>query len=172
MGITDTRTLTIGASGGTISVNAGTTLTYNGVLTGSGHLVKEGDGILISGGGSSNTWDGNLTINAGTFESRKINVPSGHAAIGNDASVHIAASGTLNFSEATDEQETIGSLSGSGTVINNGGAGFRFRVNSTTDTTFSGSITQAANALNFVKLGMFGSTFFFQYFKLALLAMA
>ena len=152
MGITDSRTLTIGASGGSIIVNAGTTLTYNGVTAGSGHLVKDGDGTLISGGSSSNTWDGDLTINAGTFEIRKT-ASSGYGAIATNAAVHIAASGTLSFAEEGFDQETIGSLYGSGTVINNRGAGIRFLVNSTTDTTFSGTITEAANPLNFEKMG-------------------
>ncbi len=59
-------TFTSGAGGGTIFVDASTTLTYNGIMAGpnaADPFTKAGTGTLVLGGIS--TYSGTTTINAG-----------------------------------------------------------------------------------------------------------
>ncbi len=58
------RGIALNASGGTIEVDTGATVTYNGIMAGTGAFTKTGNGTLILGG--INTYTGNTTINAGT----------------------------------------------------------------------------------------------------------
>ena len=57
------RGISLGASGGTIDVAAGTTLAYNGIAAGTGGLTKIDTGALVLGG--VNTYSGATTISAG-----------------------------------------------------------------------------------------------------------
>ncbi len=151
MTLTAGRTLSFGAGGGTLDVSSGTTFTYDGVIAGTGTLSKEGAGTLQTGGTAANTWTGPLAVNAGTFEITKQGFIG---AIDNAAAVTVSNGATLRFNgNATYTQETIGSLSGSGTVINSGGAAVNFVISGASNTTFSGVITDTANNLNLIKTG-------------------
>ena len=59
------RPSALGAGGGTFETQAGTTLTYRGLVTGNGALTKRGDGTLVLG--EPNTYGGGTRINAGTL---------------------------------------------------------------------------------------------------------
>lgn len=59
------RGATLNAGGGTFDTAAGTTLTYNGIIAGTGGLTKTDTGTLILGG--ANTFTGATTINGGTL---------------------------------------------------------------------------------------------------------
>ena len=59
------RGIALGASNGIIDVNSGTTLTYGGIMAGSGTLTKEDSGTLTLSG--VNTYTGSTTINGGTI---------------------------------------------------------------------------------------------------------
>ena len=59
------RGLSLGASGGTIDVASGTTLTYSGIAASSGMLTKIDTGTLVLGG--ANTYSGVTTVSAGTL---------------------------------------------------------------------------------------------------------
>jgi autotransporter-associated beta strand protein len=88
----------------TFQTDAGTTLTWNGNVAGTGGLTKAGTGALkFFGGGLA----GALAVNAGTFQ----------------------------FSGSN---QTVGGLSGTGTVALSGGS---LTVNLTSDSTFDGSVT-------------------------------
>jgi autotransporter-associated beta strand protein len=63
---TETRNFTLGSSSSTMEVDASKTFTVNGVMSGTGGLVKTGNGTLIVGG--ANTFTGTLSVNAGTFK--------------------------------------------------------------------------------------------------------
>jgi autotransporter-associated beta strand protein len=59
------RGISLGASGGTIDVASGATLTYIGVAAGTGGLTKIESGTLVLGG--SNTYSGGSTLSGGTL---------------------------------------------------------------------------------------------------------
>ena len=57
------RGATLNAGGGTFDTGSGTTLTYNGIIAGTGGLTKANSGTLVLGG--ANTYTGPTTLNAG-----------------------------------------------------------------------------------------------------------
>lgn len=59
------RAITLDTNGGALDVDAGTTLTWNGLLVGAGDLTKLGDGTLVLG--ATNTYAGATTVSAGTL---------------------------------------------------------------------------------------------------------
>jgi autotransporter-associated beta strand protein len=59
------RGIALGTSGGTFETATGTTLTYGGIVAGSGNLTKSGAGTLTLTG--TNTSTGSTTVNAGTL---------------------------------------------------------------------------------------------------------
>ncbi len=144
------NTLTLsGAGGSTIDVASGLTATVNSILGGTAALIKNGSGTIITGGGSGNTHTGAVTINDGVFEIAKTGFVGG---IDNAAAVTVAASGTLRLNGAAAyTQETIGSLSGAGSVTNVGAAAVNLVIAGAASTAFSGTITNGTNALNLVK---------------------
>jgi fibronectin-binding autotransporter adhesin len=89
--------------------------------------------------------EGNFQIiNAGFFNG-----------IGTNDAVFIQTNATFSFAGNTNlRQQTIGNLSGGGTVINQGATNVDFRVNASSNSTFSGTMTDTTNrSLNFTKLG-------------------
>jgi len=60
------RGIALGAAGGAVDVDAGTTLTYGGIAAGTGTFAKAGAGTLALTG--SNTYSGPTTVNAGTLQ--------------------------------------------------------------------------------------------------------
>ncbi|PJI76140.1 autotransporter-associated beta strand protein, partial [Polynucleobacter brandtiae] len=87
---------------GTIDVDGSTTLTYNGVIAGSGDLTKSGAGTLVLGG--ANTYTGTTLISSGAL------TVSGNLA---DVANITVASGAIYNLLNTD---TIATISGSGIV--------------------------------------------------------
>jgi autotransporter-associated beta strand protein len=144
-------TLTLaGAGGSTIDVTGGLTATVNSILAGSATLNKNGAGTFVTGGASGNTHTGAVNINAGVFEIAKTGFVGG---INNAAAVTIASGATLRLNGAAAyTQETIGPLSGAGTVTNVGAAAVNLVVaDGGVSTTFSGILTDTTNNLNLVK---------------------
>jgi autotransporter-associated beta strand protein len=136
------RGISLGASGGTIQTDAGTTLTYNGIAADSGALAKTGTGTLILGG--ANTYTGATNINAGTLQLAANNVLSDTTA------VTVAGGATLNVATRTD---TIGSLAGAGTVAL-GAAGALTTGANNSSTTFTGNLSgTGANSVTKVGSG-------------------
>jgi autotransporter-associated beta strand protein len=151
-----TRTFTVNGGGGTLQTDNTSNLIYNGVLTGTGSIVKTGTGMFTTGGGSANTNTGALTINAGTWEIAKT---ASVSAIDDSATVTIANGGTLRFNStnAAYSGEIIGSLSGAaGSVVDNAGANpllLTIGANGASST-FAGTITDSgAGALSLSKTG-------------------
>ncbi len=98
------RGITLNNGGGTIDVDNLTTLTYNGIITGTGGLTKADTGTLVLGG--VNTYAGDTTISAGTLQ-------LGVAGVIPDASA-MTVDGTLDLN---GNSETVGSLAGAATGI-------------------------------------------------------
>ena len=90
------RGIALGASNGIIDVNSGTTLTYGGIMAGSGTLTKEDSGTLTLSG--VNTYTGSTTINGGTIS---ISADSGlGAAPGSATAGHLTLNGGTLHSSA------------------------------------------------------------------------
>lgn len=98
------RGLTVTGSG-TLSPNAGTTLTVANALSGSGTLQKAGAGTLILSGDSSSTFSGAVAINAGTLQLGASN------RLATTSAVSIASGATFALGGFS---QTIGAISGLG----------------------------------------------------------
>ena len=135
-------TLQIGSGGTTGSIastsivnnaallfNRSNALTYSGVISGSGSVIKAGSGTLTLSG--SNTYTGNTTIQAGILQT------TGSNRIADGSNLHIGGSGTFQF-DWGGNSETVGALSGSGTLSLRGST---FTTSTSADTFFSGTIT-------------------------------
>ena len=99
-------TLVNGAGGGTIDTQ-GNTVTYNGVIAGTGTsdtLTKAGSGTLSLGG--ANTYKGATVINGGTLSTSASNVF-------NNTSLLTINSGTFSL---LGSSQTVGALAGSGAL--------------------------------------------------------
>src|SRR5579883_358991 len=116
------RGISLGSSGGIFSPDSGMTLTYGGIIAGSGNLTQAGAGTSILTG--SNSYTGSTSVNAGTLSLASA------GALGTNATgtsgVTVGSSGTLGISGITlsNSNATVnlsGALSSSGTsVLGNG----------------------------------------------------
>ena len=147
-------TLQLGNGGTTGSLSAGSAIIDNaslafdrsntitegadfaGVITGSGGIVQSGAGgtLVLSG---ANTFNGGTTITAGTLQ-------MGNAAALGTGAVALAG-GTLDVNGLTTND--ISSLSGSGTITNNGGSAAVLKVQQTAAGVFSGTLQNGSNTL-------------------------
>lgn len=107
--LTNTRTITLNAGGGTFSPNTGTTLNLPSLISGTGGLTKSGAGALVLT--ANNNYSGTTTISAGSLS------------LGNG----VTASGAYNFAgdfvnnssliiNRPDDLTLSGTISGSGTI--------------------------------------------------------
>ncbi|WP_034374585.1 Ig-like domain-containing protein, partial [Comamonas testosteroni] len=124
--------LTLGSNTLTTGGNNSSTF-FAGAIGGTGSLIKTGSGTQTLSG--SNTFTGGVQVSAGGLTA------SGGAAISNSASVNVDSGATFNLSA----NETIGALSGAGTVqlgsstLSTGGSNL--------STTFSGAINGSGNLI-------------------------
>lgn len=125
-------TLTAATNNG-ISPTSGT-LTYNGLITGSGNLAKSGSGTLALG--ASNTgYTGATSITAGTLQTNIAN------AILNTSSLTLSNVSGVSFN-LNNTNQTIGTLSGGGTTGGNISLGSgTLTINQLALGTFAGNIT-------------------------------
>lgn len=135
---TDTnRTISLGTGGGVIDVfQSSGTLRLNGAISGSGGLTKTGSGLLYLW--ASNTYSGATNIATGGKVLAGGNSLSENA-IPDNSAVTIDAGGRL---ELGDDDETIGSLAGAGSLgfSSPTGAAILRTGGNNTSTTFSGPI--------------------------------
>ena len=141
---TTNRSVTLGISDGTLNVGSTKTLNLVSAITGMGGLTKEGIGTLTLSG--ANTYTGSTVVSAGTLDvtgslaSSDITVSVGGTLEVDGASLDDANSVVnLDGTMILEGSETIGSLTGSGTLTN---GGFRLTTGGDdTSTTFSGIAT-------------------------------
>ncbi len=139
------RGLSLGASGATIDVASGTTLTYKGIAAGTGSLIKIDSGTLALGG--ANTYSGGTTVSAGTLADGVTNaLPTGGS---------LTISGTGTFDLAGFAQTVAGLADGGvGTgILTDSGAAATFTANIAASSSFSGTITNGIHALALTKTG-------------------
>lgn len=148
-------------NGFTLTNDAVGLLSYTGVISGAGNLIKTGGGTLKLSGNSNNTYAGTTTVAAGTLALQKGSSPGSYRAvpgdviigdnvgpasnaivrldfnhqIADDAAVVVNNSGVL---DSSGDFETIGSLAGSGVVLVGAGQGLFF--GNAASTAFSGRI--------------------------------
>ncbi|ACB76811.1 beta strand repeat-containing protein [Opitutus terrae] len=128
--LTTNRGVALGAAGGTISPSAGTTLTYGGIVAGTGALTKSGDGTLTLTG--ANTYSGGTALTGGTLS------------INSDARLG-AVPGTPNANHLTFAGGTLATTASMTLNPNRGvqvsGAGGKISVANGTTLSFGGTIT-------------------------------
>lgn len=125
--ILGTRTLTIGTSSGTD--------TFRGFISGTGNIIKQGDGTLVLTG--NNTYTGTTTISSGTLQ---IGNSSNDGAIASN----IINNGALIFSQPNGYTYS-GIISGTGTVTHQGNLPLYFTGNNT----YTG-VTTALNGVLYI----------------------
>ena len=108
------RGIALGASGGTMEVTSGTTLTYDGIIAGGGALAKTGAGELLVGG--VNTYTGLTTVSAGTL---RVTNASGLGATSAGTTVVSGASLYLGRTNTSYDAEPI-TINGAGFGGTNG----------------------------------------------------
>ena len=155
--------LRLGASSSVVANNGDINLTAIGTITGSNFALTlggSGNGTLVSiigtGGGTVtktgtgrwtlsgiNTYTGLTTISAGTLRIAGLG-----AGIPNTSNVVI--DGTLDLN---GNNETVGSLTGSGRILSNTGGAVTFTAGTTTSTTFTGTIEDGSGTVAFTKAG-------------------
>lgn len=138
-------TLTLTGAG--VDVASGKTATISSTLAGTVGLTKTSAGTLILSG-TANTYTGATTVSGGILQLNASNQ------IADTSAVSIASGATLQFGTGS-LSETIGSLSGSGTLGLNTSA--LTTTNATADTTFSGTITGGTGG-TLTKAGTFALT--------------
>ena len=142
-----------GRSWGTYYVNVNSDIPFSSVVAtipdiGSGQQF-EFDNVATSTNGG--TRSGPVDILEGEFQVINNGVFN---TVGSTEAVFVATNATLNFNGSTNlTQQNIGTLSGAGTVINSGSNALSLRINTTSNSTFSGLITETTNKLSLVKLG-------------------
>ena len=138
------RPITLESGSGTIAPAAGTALTLLGNISGPGGLTMVGAGTLVLAGVSS--YSGPTNIQAGTLQASGVNNILSAA-----SAFTISSGAALDLGGTT---QTIGSLSGSGTVTNSGSRLATLAAGgNNTSTTFSGTLQDGNAPLALVKTG-------------------
>jgi autotransporter-associated beta strand protein len=111
------RGFALSSGNGGIGVsNAATDLTLSGAITGTGNLVKSGDGTLTLTG--ANTYGGATTVNAGTLELART---GGTATLPSTTSVTVASSATLLISQSNQVNNNASVTLSGGTITRGSG---------------------------------------------------
>ena len=108
--VTGFGTLLIGGPSATIGLD-NTHTEFDGAVTGTGQLIKQGSGTVTLGGSATN-FTGGVSIEAGTLRAGNT------ASLLNDVSVTIGAGGILDRNGLSGD---LGTLSGTGTILLGGG---------------------------------------------------
>ena len=156
----------INLGGGKVTVFAGSNVSINSEIDGAAGLTFSGGGNLTLGGSASSGYTGDTNVNAGTLTLAKsggaIAMPGGNLNV-NSATVQFNApfqtgsqiavtltngASTATMAMAAGASQTVGSVSGNGTIAFPATLGPSLAIgNSTTDNVFAGAITGAGNLI-------------------------
>jgi autotransporter-associated beta strand protein len=123
------RSIVLGSSGGIVDTAGGTAATLGGAISGAGGLTKTGAGTLTLAG--SNSYGGGTSVLGGTLR-------AGGGSIFSNASSLALAGGTAF--DLNGFSQSIGSLSGAGSIVLGGGASLTLGANNSSSA-FGGSIS-------------------------------
>lgn len=127
------RGITLGSAHGTLDVNSGLTLTVNGVVTGTGNLIKADSGILVLT--AANTYTGTTVVAGGTLrldQDIASGASSGHLG-SSTAAIQVASASLITSGSYTISRGVQVNASGGITTLGTQAA--------TGTTTFNGNIT-------------------------------
>jgi len=138
------KAIVLGNGGGSLASVTGSTATYAGAINGVGGLTigdaMNGGTIVLTG---NNSYSGATTVSSGALRAGSTSALSSNSAFTVNSVLDLNG-----FSSA------IGSLSGTGTVLNKGSAPAMLTVGSdNTSTVFSGMLTDWVGALGLIKVG-------------------
>ena len=140
-GIASAKAVTLNAGGGTFLADPNTVSTLSGTISGAGTLTKSGAGTLVLAG--VNTYTGGTNVLSGTLQAG--------SASGFSPNSGFTVNSILDLNGFSN---TIGSLSGTGIVLNNGATAATLAVgNDNTTSTFDGSLQNGTSALGLIKIG-------------------
>ena len=140
-GIASVKAVTLNAGGGTFLADPNTVSTLSGTISGAGTLTKSGAGTLVLAG--VNTYTGGTNVLSGTLQAG--------SASGFSPNSGFTVNSILDLNGFSN---TIGSLSGTGIVLNNGATAATLAVgNDNTTSTFDGSLQNGTSALGLIKIG-------------------
>ena len=152
-----TRTLKLGASGGTLNASSGTgALTIAGGIdsTSTGNLTKTGPGTIILGG--TNSW--NSGANSVTVSDGTLRAGFGTGGIG---ALNVGATGVMDFRNSLAEALTLGGTSGALTLAGGARLGFELGASGSNDQVNVGlggtALTGGTITLDFFNLAGFGA---------------
>jgi fibronectin-binding autotransporter adhesin len=138
-----TRNFTLGSATSTVQVDPTFTFTDSGIFSGLGTLNKTGTGTLVLGG--DNTYTGATNVTAGTLRNGIANV------IPDSSAVTVTSGATYDLNSFS---ETVGSLSGAGTVTSGvAGTPTLTAGGENTSTLFSGVLQNGSGTVSFTKSG-------------------
>ena len=140
-GITSTKTISIAGGGGTFLADTGTSSILSGSITGTASLTKDGPGTLTLSG--SNTYGLATAVVSGILKA--------------GSSTALSANSAFSITSVLDLNgfnNSVGSLTGTGTVLNNGETDAALAVgNNNASTIFSGVLQNGTSALQITKSG-------------------
>jgi fibronectin-binding autotransporter adhesin len=129
------------ANNGVLVFDRSNVLTFGGVISGAGSVAQIGTGTTILAG--NNTYTGGTTVSAGTLQAGSAN--------GFSHNSEFTVNSTLDLNGFNN---TIGSLSGAGTVLNNGPAAAALTVGGDNDNSiFAGVLQNGTSSLQLTKSG-------------------
>lgn len=132
----------LGSAGGTVDTN-GNNATISSVVSGSGGITKTGSGTLKLSG--ANTYTGATAVSAGVLQAGST------SAFGSNSAVSVSSGATLDLAGFSN---TLGSLSGAGTVTSSAAGGVTLTTGGdNSSTTFSGTISDGSGTLALTKTG-------------------
>ena len=128
------------AGNGTLTFNENTPITFTGVISAAVNLVQEGIGKVTLT--ANNTYSGATNVDSGTLQA------------GLSGAFSAASAFTVtSVLDLNGFNNTIGSLSGSGTVTNSSLTTATLTVGNVASTTFSGAINNGSSVLALTKVG-------------------